>query len=237
MAFTPDEFARKAQALRAHRTQVSGDSVVQVRKGSRYHSPSRPRHDISMSEKRTLVTDGLRIRSTCSLTCPRVMDFFAAVRDVNSRLPADARIRVFGGEDNRNRDIAAVSILKEHVLQKHGKALVTYGYIDFVRDGGGGIVRRLDVDYPGRTFAVIPLGGQIPGDVKPDYQQFDRALKTQVRPVMVALQRLPFRNFTAEEFLVGQVVTMRRGRRVSIFEGSTLTLGEMADACVYFCKP
>src|SRR5436190_1448561 len=33
---------------------------------------------------------------------PFYTDFFAAVRDVNSRLPADARIRVFGGEDNRN---------------------------------------------------------------------------------------------------------------------------------------
>src|SRR4029434_997837 len=54
-------------------------------------------------------------------------DFFAAIREVNSRLPADARIRVFGGEDNRNRDTAAVSILKEQALQKRGKALVVYG--------------------------------------------------------------------------------------------------------------
>ena len=43
-------------------------------------------------------------------------DFFAAVREVNSRLPADARIRVFGAEDNRNRDVAAYSILKQQVL-------------------------------------------------------------------------------------------------------------------------
>ena len=36
-------------------------------------------------------------------------------------------------------------------------------------------------------------------DVDPDYQKFDRALKTQVRPVLVPFERLPFRDFTAEE--------------------------------------
>jgi hypothetical protein len=64
----------------------------------------------------------------------------------------------------------------------------------------------LEMDYPGRTFAVIPMGGAAEDVV--DYQKFDRALKTQVRPVMVPLQRLPFRDFTAEEFLGGQVVKM-----------------------------
>jgi uncharacterized iron-regulated protein len=62
---------------------------------------------------------------------PIYADFFAAVRDVNSKLPADARVRVFGGDpgpgDNRSREIAAVSVLKEQVLQRHGKALVIYG--------------------------------------------------------------------------------------------------------------
>jgi hypothetical protein len=62
---------------------------------------------------------------------PIYAEFFAAVRDVNSKLPADARVRVFGGDpgpgDNRSRETAAVSVLKEQVLQKHGKALVIYG--------------------------------------------------------------------------------------------------------------
>ena len=70
----------------------------------------------------------------------------------------------------------------------------------------------LEIDYPGRTFAVIPVGGRLdipPGatvGIDPDYRKFDRALKTQVRPVLVPLQRLPFRDFTAEEFLGGTVV-------------------------------
>jgi hypothetical protein len=179
---------------------------------------------------------------------PIYEDFFAAVREVNSRLPAEARIRVFGGEDNRNRDAAAVSILEEQVLRRQGKALVIYGHAHFWRAApkrpGGfiddsrniGIVRMLDISYPGRTFAVIPVGGpnQRTRSPIPDYQEFDRALKTQVRPVLVPLQQLPFRDFTAGDFLSADLVTASGG---SIFTGSTLTLGEMADAVVYFGKP
>jgi hypothetical protein len=100
----------------------------------------------------------------------------------------------------------------------------------------------LDTNYPGRTFAVIPVGAR-PGDgrgnevARPDYQKFDRALKTQVRPVLVSLQRLPFRDFTAEESLGSSILTWSRGGWVSIFKGSTLTLGQMADALVYFGRP
>ena len=58
-------------------------------------------------------------------------DFFAAVREVYSKLPANAHVRVFGGDpgpgDNRSRETAAVAVLKEQVLQKRGKALVIYG--------------------------------------------------------------------------------------------------------------
>ena len=86
---------------------------------------------------------------------------------------------------------------------------------------------------------VIPVGRLDPprgvtADIDPDFQKFDRALKTQVRPVLVPLQRLPFRDFRAEEFL-GRTLTTCRGAGgcVSVFQGSSLTLGQMADACVY----
>jgi hypothetical protein len=180
-------------------------------------------------------------------------DFFAAVRDVNSKLPADARVRVFGGDpgpgDNRSRETAAVSVLREQVLQKHGKALVIYGAAHFYRTltedylssmgADIGIARMLEIDFPGRTFVVIPIGAldrppAVKMDIDPDYQKFDRALKTKVRPVLVPLQRLPFRDFSVEEFL-GRTVTSCRGPGgcVSAFKGSTLILGQMADACVY----
>src|SRR6185436_801847 len=55
---------------------------------------------------------------------PIYTDFFSAVREVNSRLPVAARIRVFGGAPGPggSRDTAAISILKEQVFQKRGKA-------------------------------------------------------------------------------------------------------------------
>jgi hypothetical protein len=173
-------------------------------------------------------------------------DFFAAVREVNSKLPAAERIRVFGGDPGPggNRGTAAVSILEEQALKKGGKALIVYGtghfYRDFPKDQLPGnrrtIVTMLEMDYPGRTLAVIPMGG--PGDDAADYQKFDRALKTQVRPVMVPLQRLPFRDFMAEEFLGGQVLKCRPGAGcVSIFKDSDLTLGQMGNALVYYGKP
>jgi hypothetical protein len=181
-------------------------------------------------------------------------EFFTAVRDVNSKLPADARIRVLGGDpgpgDNRSRETAAVAVLKEQVFQKHGKALVIYGAAHFYRNAPQdywasmgkdiGIVRMLEVDYPGRTLAVIPVGGPLhlpPGaalPIDPDYRKFDRAIKTQARPVLIPLDRLPFRDFTAEEFLGGGVFSCRGpGGCVSMFKGSALTLGRVADACVY----
>jgi hypothetical protein len=182
---------------------------------------------------------------------PIYADFFAAVRDVNSKLPADARIRVFGGDpgpgDNRSRETAAVSVLKEQVLQKHGKALVIYGAAHFYRTMPAeylssmgedtGIARKLEIEFPGRTFAVIPVGplaapSGVIGGMDPDLQKFDRALKTQERPVMVSLQLLPFRDFSAEEFL-GRTLTNCRGGCKSVFQGSSITLGQMADACIY----
>ena len=184
---------------------------------------------------------------------PIYANFFAAVRDVNLKLPADARIRIFGGDpgpgDNRSRETAAVAVLKEQVLQKHGKALVIYGAAHFYRTMDKaylsimgediGIARMLEMSYPGRTFVVIPVGGRLdlpPGvaaGMEPDYRKFDRALKTQTRPVLVPLERLPFRDFTAEEFMGGLLNCRGPGGCVSVFKGSTLTLGQMADAYVY----
>ena len=118
------------------------------------------------------------------------------------------------------------------------------------------------MDSPGRTIAAIPVGSPrrpLPPSaqgIDPDYRKFDRALKTAVRPVLAPLQRSPFRDFSADEFLGRDVVVcggtsgvpkQPKGKIqsapvrasgpsgcVSVFQGSTLTLGQMADAIVYF---
>jgi hypothetical protein len=54
---------------------------------------------------------------------------------------------------------------------------------------------------------------------------------------LVSLQQLAFRDFTAEEFMGNTLFTcIGPGGCRSAFKGSTLTLGQMADACVYFGK-
>ena len=183
---------------------------------------------------------------------PIYADFLTAVREVNSKLPPDARVRVLGGDpgpgDNRSRETAAVALLKQ-ALQKQGKALVIYGAAHFYRAMPGdylasmgqdtGIVNKLEVDYPGRTLSVIPLGRLNPppgltGDIEPDFQKFDRALKTQARPVILSLQRSPFRDFRAEEFLARTLIGCRGpGGCASVFKGSSLKLGQIGDAAVY----
>lgn len=185
---------------------------------------------------------------------PIYAEFFAAVRDVNSKLPANNQIRVLGGDpgpgDNHSRTSAAVAVLKEQVFEKRTKALVIYGTAHFYRTldkqylastgDGSDIVTTLDVDYPGRTFVVIPIGRldrprSVAVDMAPNYHKFDRGRKTLVRPARVPLQRLPFRDFTVEEFL-GRTVTTCRGPNgcVSAFKGSSLTLGQIGHASIYY---
>ncbi|MGH9666162.1 MAG: hypothetical protein ACRD9L_17185, partial [Bryobacteraceae bacterium] len=167
-----------------------------------------------------------------------------AVREVNMMLPADGRVRLFGGDpgagDYRTRDTAVVSVLKEQMLQEHGKALPIYGpghlfrtqdKIDFLPAVGGGITRTLEQDYAGRIFVVITSGGP-----STEYEKFERTLKTPMRPVLVSLKRLPFRDFTADEFLGSKLLKkLTDGRVVSVFQGSGLTLGQLADAYVGQC--
>ena len=181
---------------------------------------------------------------------PIYADFFTAIRDVNSKLPADARIRVLGGDpgptDHRDREAAAIAVLEEQVLSRHGKALVIYGAAHFYRAAPASfgtsaeLARTLEKAHPGRIYTVIPIGGEQdppPPGVRlrnPDYRKFERALKAQTRPVLIPLQRPPFRDFTAEEFLGGGIFSCAGpGGCRSAFAGSALTLGQMADACVY----
>ena len=176
---------------------------------------------------------------------PMYAEFLAAVRDVNTRLPAAARIRVLGGHSGPGG--GPTETIAAGVLKNHGKALLIYGGAhfflnapaDYYASTGGnlGLARTLDIAFPGRVFTVIPIG-DLPrppaqkSDIPPDYSKFDNALKTSVRPVLVSLQRPPFRDFSVENFL-GRTLTTCRGGCRSVFQGSTLTLGQMADAAVY----
>jgi hypothetical protein len=82
-----------------------------------------------------------------------------------------ASLAVIPAPDQRSRETAAVSVLREQALSKREKALVIYGAAHFYRAapadylaGVGqdvGIARMLETAYPGRTLVVIPVGGRM----------------------------------------------------------------------------
>jgi hypothetical protein len=178
-----------------------------------------------------------------ALDDPFGLELLAAVRDVNRKLPAEARIRVLAGDppagsEVTTRDPTAVSVLKKEVLAKHGKALLVYGAAHFYRTEvdqvlagvGGGITKLLEAEYPGRTLAVIPVSAPASG-----FQKFESTLKTPARPVLVSFQRPPFRDLTADEFMDGKMLNCRgRNGCVSVFQGTRITLGQLADAGIYW---
>jgi hypothetical protein len=176
---------------------------------------------------------------------PIYAEFLAAIRDVNTRLPPAARIRVLGGHAGPGG--GPTETIAAGLLKNHGKALLIYGAAhfflnapaDYYASTGGnlGLARTLDAAFSGRVYTVIPIGDlarppAVESDTPPDYARFDRALKTSVRPVLVSLQRPPFRDFSVANFL-GRTLTTCRGGCRSVFQGSTLTLGQMADAALY----
>ena len=98
----------------------------------------------------------------------------------------------------------------------------------------------LDTQFPGRTFAVIRVGGlpaRIPGLAipDPDYVKFDRALQTAVTSGAGVAAAVAFRDFSADEFLGPGLISCRPpGGCRSAFKGNPITLGQIADAVVYF---
>lgn len=185
---------------------------------------------------------------------PVYAGFFAAVREVNARLPVGARLRVLGGDpgptDQRDRETAAAAVIEEAIRSGHGKALVIYGAAHFYRaappsfGASAELARMLERAHPGRILTIIPLGGDLdappPGAAPrpPDYRKFERGLSSPLRPVLIPLQRLPFRDLSAEEFLGGGIFScLGPGGCRSAFAGSLLTLGQMADASLYFGIP
>lgn len=183
---------------------------------------------------------------------PVYAEFFAAVRDVNSGRPPSEQVRVLAGDPPNgrymSRDAWAASLLEDQVIEKGHKALVVFGGLHLIRTEGdtdvlsqigGGIIRILEEDYPGRSLVVYPLGG-----ADPKYYKFEQALGSTLRPVLVSLGRSPYRDFRAKEFIGAnqgkkRVVGRWEGFRfvpggfVGLFEESDLKLSELADVCLY----
>jgi hypothetical protein len=166
---------------------------------------------------------------------PLYAEFLANVREVNKNLPESQKLRVLAGDppgrSGLPRDETAFSVLKKHLSGAPEKALVIYGAAHLWRTspkGDAGLVNMLEASFPGRVFSVIAKGGE--GE---QYQRFERALRTPTRPVLVQLGTQPFRDFPADDFFGNDLKKRVNGEWVSAFQDSGITLGQMADACIY----
>ncbi len=202
------EFAKKVRFI-----VVEFGSIAQQPTLDRYiRGDDVPPAELQQVWKTTTQTNGI-------WDSPVYADFYAAVREVNKNLLAGAQVRVLAGDppagSGLGRDATALSVLQEQVLKTHGKALVIYGAGHLLRavpDPISRLTKLLDTRSPHSTFVVISAGGP-----RPESQEFERALKTQARPVLVPLGKPPFRDMV-----------------VGAFPGLGLTLGQIADSCVYF---
>lgn len=162
---------------------------------------------------------------------PVYAKFFETVREVNKKLRPDARVRIFAGDpptgSSLDREDSAASVLKEQILEKHAKALLIYGAGHLFRTSRS-LTQTLEADLHARVFVAITLGGPYA-----EYDKFEAAIKTRLRPVLVPLDRSPFQNFSAEEFLGSRVKKLVNGEWVNAYRGSTLTLAQMVDVCIY----
>lgn len=206
------EFASTAQQSVLDRYVVDGEEV--------------PLSELQQVWRNTTITNG-------TWESPVYAEFFATVREVNKRVTADKRIRILAGDpptgSELSRDASAVSVLKEQVLDRGGKALVVYGSGHLQLQGIGGIAQDVQARHLGRIFVVDTLGGPYP-----EYEKFERSLKSSMRPVLVSLRRSPFRDFSADQTIGRGTKKVVNGVWVDADPWRGLRLGQLADACVYW---
>jgi uncharacterized iron-regulated protein len=219
--------------------------------------------DVPLAELRPVWQDTTQVGVWDS---PLYAQFFAAVREVNRQLSAAQRLRVLAGDppidwtDIRDRhtyervivrrDDHPAFIVRSQVLARGQKALLIYGSGHLYRTGG--ITKTLQDSHPGKVLVVGVMGGN-----NPVYEQFDKALSSSGRPVLVSLRGTPFGSFSANAFLGGELKVVKGLSRRSPRETQqnvlspwtqgaskshlqevppfqpNATLADVEDACVY----
>lgn len=159
-----------------------------------------------------------------------------AVDEVNRALAAERRIEVFVNQTpaGGNRNATAVALVREHALDKRQKALVVFGSGHIWRQGGG-VTKLLEEQIPGRVMVVETIAPVRPTRFDPPdaagkFAESARALEATFRnrqwPVLVPLAGSASGKLPADPFYMGQAML-----------GPEVTLGDLADAVVYFGAP
>jgi hypothetical protein len=165
----------------------------------------------------------------------RQPELSAAVEEVNQGLPPSRRIRIFLNQTSPggDRNATAVAIVREQALDKGQKALVVFGSGHVWRRFGG-VTRSLEQHVPGRVLVVETIAPVNPSRATPQsvvqFAASSRALEATLRsrnwPVLLALTGSAAGKLEADPFYLGQAMF-----------GASVTLGELADAVVYFGTP
>lgn len=159
----------------------------------------------------------------------------AAVEEVNRVYPPSRRIRIFLNQTSPgvDRNATAVAIVREQALDKGQKALVVFGSGHVWRRFGG-VTKLLEQRVPGRVLVVETIAPVNPSRATPEsvteFAASSRALEATLRsrnwPVLFALPGSAAAKLEADPFYLGQAMF-----------GAQVTLGELADAVVYFGTP
>jgi hypothetical protein len=160
----------------------------------------------------------------------------AAVDEINQPLSPERRVQLFVNETSAggDRNATAVALVREHALDKRQKALVVFGSGHVWRRFGG-VTKLLEQQAPGRvlvveTIAPVQPSRFDPPDAAAQFATSTRSLEGTLRsrqwPVLVSLAGSAAGKLTADPFYMGQAML-----------GSEITLGDLADAAVYFGAP
>jgi hypothetical protein len=159
----------------------------------------------------------------------------AAVDEVNQRFPPSRRIQIFLNQTppGGDRNATAVAIVRKQALDKGQKALVVFGSGHVWRRFGG-VTKMLEQVVPGRVRVVETIAPVNPIRATPEsatqFAASTRALEATLRsqnwPVLFALPGSAAANLEADPFYLGQAMF-----------GAQVTLGDLADAVVYFGTP
>jgi len=158
----------------------------------------------------------------------------AAVDEINQASP-ERHVQLFVNETptGGDRNATAVDLVREHALDKQQKALVAFGSGHVWRRFGG-VTTQLERQSPGRVLVVETIAPvqvrRSDSDAAVQFTAPMRALGGTIRgrqwPVLVSLAGSAAGQLTADPFYLGQAML-----------GAQITLGDLADAVVYFGAP
>jgi hypothetical protein len=119
-----------------------------------------------------------------TVTALGLINVYATIRDVNSKLPVGQRIHVWLGDPPidwtkmhsrsdvdpilRQRDSYPASLIEQEILQKGKKALVIYGTFHFF--GSQGLWGLVSQSHPGAFIRVTPYTGYVEKNCSEDFE-------------------------------------------------------------------